>query len=87
VQSGAAFVLSTKHVAEDPVEAAAVVQRGGAVIGEKVNGTLDQTRILGLHDLKPAASAAPSCRKHVVDDGQWIRMGGDRLPALCLGGS
>jgi serine/threonine protein phosphatase PrpC len=94
IEKGAARRMSYDHVLTDPNERWAVVDRGGAVINNRVNGTLALSRAIGDGAHADSISAEPfmsavdydeSLGVVIACDGVWDVMSDDEVAAIFVG--
>jgi serine/threonine protein phosphatase PrpC len=72
VHNGTATRLTYDHKASDPEERKGVLQRGGHIINERVNGTLALARAIGDGHLGEAVSCVPYIKKLDRKDGMML---------------
>jgi serine/threonine protein phosphatase PrpC len=72
VEGGVATRLTIDHKASDPDERKKVIERGGHIVNERVNGVLMLARAVGDGHLGKAVSCEPTIRSFTRKDGMWL---------------
>jgi serine/threonine protein phosphatase PrpC len=72
IEGGVATRLTIDHKASDPNERKKVIERGGHIINERVNGLLMLARAIGDGNLGRAVSCEPTIQSFKRKNGMWL---------------
>lgn len=72
IENGKATRMTYDHKTSDPAERAGVIERGGHIINERVNGILMLARAIGDGGLGEAVGCLPHITKAVRKDGMYM---------------
>jgi serine/threonine protein phosphatase PrpC len=72
VEKGVTTRLTIDHKASDPDERRKVIERGGHIVNERVNGVLMLARAVGDGNLGKAVSCEPTIRSFERKNGMWL---------------